>query len=126
MLLHVSEAVCQHIKDTNRAMVFELRKYYPEQFKQFWIAKRVQIHSHIKENIEQGIAQNLYRNDLNVELITLLYVRRLEDFSDTDEDMFQKFSFEEIFKIMFESHIRGISNINGIAYFEKKKKELNY
>jgi len=126
ILLRVSQEVCLHINQTNHKHMFELKKYYPEQFLHFWNAKRQTIHDNIKENIEQGIAQKLYRDDLNIELITNLYVRRLEDFSIANEEMFKEFNIEEVFKTMFESHIRGISNTNGIAYFEKKKKELNY
>ena len=126
VLLHVSETVCQHIKETNHAQVFELKKYYPEQFMGFWVSKRDSIYRQIKANIEQGISQNVFRSDLNIDLIATLYVRRLEDFSEINEELFKQYSFEQVFKTMFESHIRGISNANGIAYFEKKKEELNY
>lgn len=125
-LLEVSQIVCKHQSEINPAHVFELQKYYPEQFKIFWDQKRVSIQKQIKENIEQGIEQNLYRKELNVELITALYCRRLEEFSFADIELMQKFGFEQVFKTMFESHIRGISNQNGLEYFEKKKKELNY
>jgi len=126
VLLLVSESVCKHINETSHAQVFELKKYYPEQFSSFWISKRDRISSQIKANIEQGIAQNLFRDDLDIELISNLYVRRLEDFNEMCDEMFKNYTFEQVFKTMFESHIRGISNANGIAYFEKKKKELNY
>jgi AcrR family transcriptional regulator len=126
VLLNVSESVCKNTKETNHSQVFELKKYYPEQFCEFWASKRESILQRIKENINQGIAQNLFREDLDVALIANLYVRRLEDFSTAKEDLLQDYTFEQIFKTMFESHIRGISNANGIAYFEKKKKELNY
>jgi AcrR family transcriptional regulator len=126
VLLNVSESVCKNTKETNHSQVFELKKYYPEQFCEFWASKRESILQRIKENINQGIAQNLFREDLDVALIANLYVRRLEDFSTAKEDLLQDYTFEQIFKTMFENHIRGISNANGIAYFEKKKKELNY
>jgi AcrR family transcriptional regulator len=126
VLLMVSESVCKNTNETNHSQVFELKKYYPEQFCEFWASKRESIYNQIKENIEQGITQDLFRADLDVDLIAGLYVRRLEDFSTTKEDLLQNYSFEQIFKTMFENHIRGISNANGIAYFEKKKKELNY
>lgn len=117
VLLNVSIAVCKHINETNHTRVFELRKYYPEQFNQFWASKRETVLQQIKDNINQGIFQNLYRSDINTELVATLYVRRLEDFSITNEELFKQFTFEQIFKTMFENHIRGISNANGIAYF---------
>ena len=95
-------------------------------FSAFWESKRDTIKRQIVANIEQGIAQNLFRSDLDIALITNLYVRRLEDFTGMCEELFKNYTFEQVFKTMFESHIRGISNANGIAYFEKKKEELNY
>jgi len=126
VLLLVSETVCKHIDETSHAQVFELKKYYPEQFSEFWGSKRDSISSRIKDNIKQGIAQDLFRKDLDIDLISNLYVRRLEDFSGMCDEMFKDYTFEQVFKTMFESHIRGISNTNGISYFEKKKEELNY
>jgi len=126
VLLKVSFTVCKNINETSHSQMFELQKYYPKQFKQFWAMKRDTIFRQIKENIEQGKKQDLYRNDLDSELMSILYVRRLEDLSHINEELFIKYPFELVFKTMFESHIRGISNANGIAYFEKKKKELNY
>jgi hypothetical protein len=36
------------------------------------------------------------------------------------------FSMDRIFEVMFENHIRGIANPNGIAYFEERKQQLNF
>jgi hypothetical protein len=33
-------------------------------------------------------------------------------------------TFEQLFEVMFENHIRAISTPKGIAYFEKRKSEV--
>lgn len=126
VLLKVSESICKHFKETNHGHVFELQKYYPEQFKNFWNTKRERIKQRVKDNIEKGIQQNLYRKDLLVDVVTKLYTKRLEDFSDLENLLNEKYTFEQIFTTMFEYHIRGISNENGLQYFEQKKKDLQF
>jgi len=78
----------------------------------------------IEWNLNRGINENLYRSNINVELVAGLYVRRFEDFQREADEISKKFSFEEIFSTMFELSIRGICNEAGKQYFETKKQEL--
>jgi len=126
VLLQVSQSISLHLQQFNPTHLFELQKYYPEQFKAFWDNKRASIYNHVKDNLSQGINQNLYRKDLNVELITTLYTHHLQYFSVLNEDLFEKFKHEEIFKTVFENHIRAITNKQGLEYFEQKKIELQF
>jgi hypothetical protein len=75
---------------------------------------------YIKENIKQGIREGLYRAELQPELIANLYVKKMENILDPDFFPEGKFSFKKVFNMMFESHIRGIANDEGIKYFELK------
>jgi hypothetical protein len=43
---------------------------------------------------------------------------------NNDLDFLENLTFEKIFEVMFENHIRGIANQEGIAYFEKQKEQL--
>jgi hypothetical protein len=36
----------------------------------------------------------------------------------------EKVTYLQVFEVMFENHIRAISNADGIAYFEKRKLEI--
>jgi len=126
MLLGVSQEVSNNFKEVKPSHVFDLRKYYPRQFEDFWKIKRELVLKRIKDNLNQGVKENLFRNDMNIDLVADLYTRRLEEFHMVEDELYTKYSFDDIFKTMFENHIRGISNENGIKYFELKKKELNY
>jgi hypothetical protein len=43
---------------------------------------------------------------------------------NNDSCFAENITFEEVFKVLFESHIRAISTPEGIAYFEKRKLEI--
>ena len=125
ILLEVSKHVCEDMQRFNPSITFDLQKFYPEIFKTMLDKKKAYIFEKIKCNIERGIAEEIYRPDLDVELVAQLYVQRLVDFHNPEFVASGNLSFEKVFRVMFENHIRGISNAKGIEYFEKQKQFLN-
>ena len=72
------------------------------------------------------IKEGYYRSDLNSEVVAHLYFEKIEDLYKPDILEQENFTFEDLFKVMFENHIRGISNKSGIKYFEKRKDMLTF
>jgi len=122
-LLEISNVVYSYHDSFNQSMTFDLEKYYPDLFLKFREGKLKAVHAYVTDNLNKGIAEGLYRNDLDVSLVASLYVKKMEDVRD--ERLFQGegVTFERVFEVMFENHIRGISNESGIAYFEKIKEK---
>ena len=38
----------------------------------------------------------------------------------------ENITFDQLFEVMFENHIRAIATPEGIAYFEKRKSEIKH
>lgn len=125
VLLEMSKISTEKHFRINPMITFEMKKYYPKIFDDYLSRKKEHIVNSIKNNLEQGIKEGLYRQDLNTDIVAHLYFTKIEEFHHVGEDT-PAFSFEKIFEVMFENHIRGISNEKGIAYFEKQKKKLNF
>jgi AcrR family transcriptional regulator len=124
ILLMVSKEVSNKFTDISPSMTFDLKKYYPEIYHKH-IEQRIEfISDKIKINLQKGIKQGVYRNDLSVELISRLYIRRLMDFHDPEIFPAEKFSFQTIFDVMFDNFIRGIANEKGIEFYEQQKKKM--
>lgn len=124
ILLYASQIVNNEIKETNPVVVFDLQKYYPEVFARFLEQKKQRIYTRIIENMQQGIAEGYYRNDLQIELVARLYVNNLVELHNADFIVNRELTFPEVFQVMFENHIRAISNAKGVEYFELKKQNL--
>ncbi|OQX77820.1 MAG: hypothetical protein B6D61_06570 [Bacteroidetes bacterium 4484_249] len=126
VLLEMSKiANAKHFK-INPKITFEFRKYYPQVFNDYIGIKRDLIVNHIKKNIDKGINEGLYRPELNKDIVAQLYFQKIEDFHKLENVDFESFSYEKVFEVMFENHIRGIANSKGIEYFEKRKEILNF
>ena len=126
ILLTVSMAVGDRFRDVSPSMTFDLKKYYPDIYHNH-IEERIEfIFTKIKINLEKGIAQGMYRDDLSVELVARLYIRRLIDLHNPEFFPADKFSFQTLFDAMFDNFIRGIANENGIEYYEKQKRKVTF
>jgi len=119
VLLQVSVKVSEEIKEMNPAIAFDLEKFYPVIYRNFVQAKREHVYKKIKENLEQGIREGIYRSDVDSDLVAKLYVQKLIDLHDPEFLSSVDFSFEKVFQVMFDNHIRGISNPVGLTYYQK-------
>jgi AcrR family transcriptional regulator len=125
ILLTVSRNVSKQMKDMNPINAYELQKYYPAIFREFVIKKRDHVFDQVKQNFAQGIAEGIYRNDLDIDLVARLYIQKLVDVHDPEFLSSVNFGFEKVFQVMFDNHIRGIANAEGLAYYEKQTNILN-
>lgn len=126
ILLEMSKVTTDNHIRINPIVSFEIRKYYPQVYDNYLCTKKERIINSILNNLDQGIKEGLYRKDLNKEIIAHLYFKKVEEFHTLEGEDLQNFSYSKIFEVMFENHIRGISNEKGIAYFEKQKAKLNF
>ena len=125
-LVQVSLMVFEEMSRFNPKLTFELKKYYEPIFQQFMVRKQNLIFALISRNIERGIAEELYRRDINTELVAGLYVRNLVMMHNKDICVMENITFEQLFEVMFENHIRAIATPEGIEYFEKRKLEIKH
>ena len=126
ILLIVSKEMAEKFKDISPSVTFVLKNHFPDIYQQHFILRRDFIYDKIKINLSKGISQGMYRDDLSIELIARLYLSRLIDLHNPDFFPAEEFSFETLFNVMFESFIRSIAKPEGLAYYEKKKKNFKF
>jgi AcrR family transcriptional regulator len=126
ILLMVSKEVSNKFTDISPSMTFDLKKYYPDIYHKH-VEERIEfVFEKIRINLEKGINQGVYRDDLSVELVSRLYIRRLIDLHNPEFFPADKFSFQTLFDVMFDNFIRGIANEKGIEYYEKQKNKISF
>jgi TetR/AcrR family transcriptional regulator, cholesterol catabolism regulator len=125
-LLEMSKIACATHVHINPSMIYEFRTYYPQEYEHYMNLKKEMVINAIIKNLENGIREGLYREDINLGIMAHLYFQKVEDFHLLSQEESAGFSFPEVFEVMFENHIRGISNPRGIAYFEKQKEKLKF
>ena len=122
ILIEVSKHLIEMLKEINPTILYDLRKYYPELTKELIVNRKDHVYNNIKTNLLKGIEQGIYRNDLNPDIITSIYVKRMDDVIFEDDNYLNRFQQHEIFSQLFIYHIRGIVSTKGLEYFENKIK----
>ncbi len=126
ILLIVSQEMNGRFRDLTPSITFDLKALYPEIYQRHFELRIEFIFNKIKINIEKGIRQGMYRQDISIELLARLYISRLIDLHNPVFFPPDKFSFPMLFEVMFENFIRGIANDEGLAYFKKRKKSYRF
>lgn len=124
VLFYVSKQIAENHKNINQNVHFDLQKYYPEAWQILSEHNKKHIYGKICQNMEQGIQEGLYLNDLKISIIAKLYVQQVNNVS-LIEDMNEDLSFDEILRNIFVYHIRGIASEKGREYLEYKLEALD-
>jgi len=122
ILFTVVKEMARKFYHLSPSVTYKYQKLYPEVFQKH-IDERINfIYGKIRINLQKGISLGFYRDDVSVELVARLYIRRLIDLHDTENFPPEKFSMDTMFNQMFENFVRSVATDKGIAYFEKKKR----
>lgn len=119
-LLGVAQHMIKELtKFSTPTIIFDLQKYYPELWQSFQDHQDTTIYQQVKENVERGITEGFYRDDLDADIIAKLYVSKT--MCVIDEDMFPTTQYDKVrlFKQYFYYHIRGIATLKGLKLLEK-------
>lgn len=112
------------IKDHNPSMMYDLKKYYPKIHNDFLETKRKVIFESVKGNLIRGKSENIYRADLNEEIVARLNLMRIEALINigifSNEEMMMPSFFTELFKY----HMYGVVNENGRKILEQNIDKL--
>jgi len=118
-VIEVNKLVNRMIKETNPVREFDLQKYYPEIYDLVNQRRRERMYRAMKENLQKGKKEGLYRKDMNEEIISTLYITRIESMFRKDLETVIEFTSSTFIYEVFVYHIRGIASEKGIKFFEK-------
>lgn len=123
-LFNINSAVSVRLKNLHPSIHFDLEKYHPTAFRHMMETRRRDVRNITEKNLRRGIEEGLYRNDLNIAIISKLYVSRFEVVFDGDLFPAGKFPPEEVHWELFRYHIRGIASQEGVEYLMQKAKQV--
>ncbi len=112
-------------KNAKDSPMYQLKKYYPEIYTKLMQREVCMFRDCNKDNVEKGIAEGLYRDDLEISLIGNFYFTLV--FGVYDTDLYTR-DMQELVKIEYkvlEYHIRAIATKKGLEELEKQLKINN-
>lgn len=83
-MVRMMEWAKRQFSEVNPNTIHDLRKYYPAAWQLFHDHKNKYILSQIQDNLHRGIAEGLYRPDLDVEVLSRLRLAQIDILFDAD------------------------------------------
>ncbi|MDY8136847.1 TetR/AcrR family transcriptional regulator [Aquimarina sp. 2201CG5-10] len=122
-LYAIKAFVMFHLKNEKTAPQYQLQKYYPKihstlKGKQFDVMQECVI-----ENLKRGIQKGVFRDNINVEVISRLYYIGMVGIKDQLMFPMQFFPITKLMEDYLEYHVRGIATEKGLNILNKLIKE---
>ncbi len=98
---------------------YQLKKHYPEIYQKLISQSKTECHSMFQQNIEKGIQEGLYRNELNIQSHVYFYYALI---SSINENIVSEKESKKLELEALEYHIRAMATPKGIIELEKHLK----
>ena len=122
-LFNIDERICRTVENYDHSLQFQMRRYYPEVFSSLERKRKKLIIETTRHNIRQGKKEGLYRQEVNDEIITLLYYSRMVMLTGEEIDPFRDFDIRMVMREILLYHLRGIATERGLLYLNQKLNE---
>ncbi|MFO7938454.1 MAG: TetR/AcrR family transcriptional regulator [Bacteroidales bacterium] len=124
-MVYVHQFVISGIKEENPNVEFDLQKYYPKLYKHVVSVRRERMYDFLVQNMEKGMKEKVYRDDLDTDIVARLFIARVDTFMHNDMFSFEEVISEQFFNQVFSYHTHALCNSKGLAYYEQKIKDNN-
>jgi len=116
------EQMSKLFETMNPSILFDLHKYYPQAFKLFLAHKNDYVYGKIKQNINRGIKEGLYRDDLNLEIVSRYRVESIVIAFNPEFQSSVKSSLVSIAQELSTFFLYGVVNEKGYKLINKYSK----
>ncbi|RYG50249.1 MAG: TetR/AcrR family transcriptional regulator [Chitinophagaceae bacterium] len=113
------------MESLNPVVMFDMQKYHPACFGKFLKHKDEYLYNVVKQNLIRGISEDLYRTDLNVELMARFRVDSILIPFNPGFTQNVKMGLDEAHKELLIHYLYGIVNPKGYKLIQKYQKQRN-
>jgi len=118
-ILGIAKYGVQKLRELNPTTIYDLQKHYKEVWKLLESLHTEQVYTYIKENLEKGIEEGLYRSNLNPDIIAKLYGGKTVLVVNEDLFPLKEYNKEKLFEEYIQYHIHGVASAKGLKRLEK-------
>ncbi len=107
----------------NPSIVFDLEKYHPAVYKKIQHHKQVFLYQVIKQNLERGIKEELYRPEIIVDILTRFRIESMMLAFNSEVFPNNRTHLVSIQEEILEHFLYGLSTIKGQKLIQKYKQQ---
>ncbi len=112
-LYEIKKTAMLYLKNEKSAPQYQLQKYYPKIYGSLTQKQFVMMQDCVQENVEKGMAQGIYRDNLNVEFVSRIYFSGIVSIKNQDLFPSELFEATALLDQYLEYHLRGLVTPKG-------------
>lgn len=118
-MLNISAWADKEFSNVHPSIFYDLKKYHPTAWTLFAAHKHAFVLNQIIGNLRRGIAEGLFRADLDVEVLARLNLGQIDLAFDHDLYPLAQFSPLRVNKVFDEHFLLGVATLKGHRLFNK-------
>ncbi len=111
--------VLQMFTEMNPAIIFDLHKYHPNVYVKFNAYKYEFLYNVIKDNLQRGISEEIYRPEINIEIMTRYRIESSMLAFNTEIFPQSKKDLAGVEKELLEHFLYGLATAKGVKLVQK-------
>jgi len=117
-LILIIKEIKKNIESVSQTMYYDLKKYYPRVFEKQMLKNTEEIRLGFEINLRQGISEGFYREDLDIELISLFHSLQIKNTFELMQQSQKKYTKKRIIEFFIDLMIHMIANEKGLQYMK--------
>jgi AcrR family transcriptional regulator len=117
------DRVQEMFANMNPALLFDMEKYHPLTFKKFKEFKNNFLYGMIKANLERGISEELYRSDIDVDILSRYRVHSIMLAFNAEAFPTSRTQHLYIEQQLVEIFLHGLATAKGVKLIHKYKSQ---
>lgn len=117
------DMVHEMLKTMNPAILYDLKKYHPNGFKKFNDHKNQFFYAIIKDNLERGIKEELYRSEIQIDILCRFRIACMFLIFDPEAFPPNKTNIADVLWETTENFLLGLTTTKGAKQFLKYKQQ---
>lgn len=122
-LFQAMDLVQQIFSGMNPAMMYDLEKFHPQSYRIFLDHKNKYLFEAIKTNLRRGIAEELYRPEINIDIIAKFRLEGMMIAFNQDVYPASRFNLIELHTAIIEHFLFGVASLKGYKLILKYQQE---
>jgi len=123
-LFLVMKMLDQSFRNMNPIILFDLQKFHAKAFQVFQDYKNNNLKKTVRQNLERGVREGLYRSDFDIDIMTQYRLATSMLCFQPDIFPFGKYDMSKVQRILLEHFLYGIVSPEGYKRVEENKLQL--
>jgi AcrR family transcriptional regulator len=125
-MVAINDQVSEKLENLQPAVIYDLRTYYHDAWDIMEKHKSVFVLNQVKQNMIEGIKEGYYRENLDPELNSKIYVTLMDSMFRTELFGLKQYSYQKVHTEIAKYHLRGIASEKGLEYIKKLFNKIDY